>query len=62
MASLVQVTNLIKERMAKDDVTSKKNATLASGVLKGTIKPTTAQVKTLAAIALDNAANKAKRR
>jgi hypothetical protein len=45
--------------MAKqDDVTSPKNARLASAVLRGAIKPTVAQVKTLAAIALDNAANK----
>ncbi|MEA2701986.1 MAG: hypothetical protein QOE22_695 [Candidatus Parcubacteria bacterium] len=42
----------------KDDVTSSKNATLASKVLSGAIKPTSAQVKTLAAVALDNAANK----
>lgn len=44
----------------KDDVTSPKIATLASGVLSGTIKPTPAQIKSLAAVALDNAANKPK--
>jgi hypothetical protein len=44
----------------KDDVTSPAIATLASGVLKGDIKPTQAQIKTLAAVVLDNAANKAK--
>lgn len=42
----------------KDDVTSPKFAKLASGVLRGAIKPTTSQVKSLAAIVLDNAANK----
>jgi hypothetical protein len=47
--------------MTKDDVTSLKNAKLASAVLRGTVKPTVAQVKTLAAIVLDNAANKKKR-
>ena len=45
-----------------DDVTSKKNATLASNILKGAVKPTKAQIKTLAAIVLDNAANKPKKR
>jgi hypothetical protein len=43
----------------KDDVTSPKNAKLASAILRGAIKkPTMAQIKTLAAITLDNAANK----
>ena len=42
----------------KDDVTSPKNARLASAVLRGAVRPTVAQIKTLAAIALDNAANK----
>ncbi len=41
-----------------DDVTSKKNSTLASNILKGKIKPTKAQILTLAAIVLDNSANK----
>lgn len=41
-----------------DDVTSSRIATLASGVLAGRVNPTKAQMKTLAAVALDNAANK----
>ncbi len=48
--------------MAKkqDDVTSRKNATLASDVLTKRIKPTQKQILTLAAIVLDNVANKKK--
>ncbi len=42
----------------EDDVTSKKNATLASDVLSGKKIPTKKEILTLAAIALDNAANK----
>ena len=53
--------NMVYKRKS-DDVTSHKNAKLASDILAKRIKPTPKQVRTIAAIALDNAANKSKKR
>lgn len=44
----------------KEETVSPAMASLASDVLAGRVKPTTAQIKQLAATALTNAANKPK--
>jgi hypothetical protein len=48
--------------MAKNEKTSRKVATLASKVLSGEKKPTTAETKTLAASVLTQTSDKPKRR
>ncbi len=58
----VNISQRIMVAKKPDDVTSPKNAKLASAILRGAITPTKAQIKTMASIALDNAANHSKKR
>ena len=58
----LRLSHFMVYKSKPDDVTSHKNAKLASDILAGRIRPTPKQVRTIAAIALDNAANLPRKR